>query len=416
MVVLSLIALALAADAAPVTRHATSADGVDIVYTVQGQGEPALVFIHGGFADRSFWSGQLEAFSRRHLTIALDLGGHGDSGKDRLRWDTPGFGEDVRAVIDKEGLRSAVLIGNSLGGPVAMEAAALRPEVVVAVVGVDTFQNLGQPVPAAWAVQQAAAYRNDYEGTLRKMIRGLFHADVDPALHARVEARMLGPAARAMAAPLMESYASYRWPRIRQPIRSINGDLFPVELAKCREFHRDFDAIVLPHVGHYPMLEDPQLFDRHLERVLANLPAAASPAADEAAIRTAREASNAAFAKRDASAAAAWWTEDYSLVTSRNQQLAGRTTGRDDLAAHFAARPDVVYVRTPRQLGFYAPWGMAWESGDWEGRWTEPGGQVRIGGTYFAKWQKQGEAWRIRAEVFTPTFCTGGASCREPPR
>jgi pimeloyl-ACP methyl ester carboxylesterase len=35
--------------------------------------------------------------------------------------------------------------------------------------------------------------------------------------------------------------------------------------------HPDFNAVVLSHTGHYPMLERPKLFNRHLEKILKNL-------------------------------------------------------------------------------------------------------------------------------------------------
>ena len=71
---------------AGMTEYAKSADGVKIAYTAAGEGDPALVFIHGGLADRTFWSSQMEFFSGRHKVIALDLGGHGESGQNRAAW------------------------------------------------------------------------------------------------------------------------------------------------------------------------------------------------------------------------------------------------------------------------------------------------------------------------------------------
>ena len=37
-------------------KYTNSADGVRIAYTSRGEGEPALAFIHGGLADRTFWA------------------------------------------------------------------------------------------------------------------------------------------------------------------------------------------------------------------------------------------------------------------------------------------------------------------------------------------------------------------------
>jgi len=252
----------------PSVGRVRSADGVEIVYQALGDGEPTLVFIHGGFADRTFWSDQMAAFSDTHRVIALDLAGHGASGKGRKRWDVASFAQDLRAVVEKEAVTKAVLIGNSLGGTVAMELAAILPDRVIGIVGVDTFQNLGERIPPEVIHEYAEAFGADYPGTLRKMVGSLLHDDVTPAFHESIERRMLGNGTREMAVSLMESYASFEWPRIPHPIRCINGDLVPTDVQKLRAFHQDFDAVILEHTGHYPMLEKPALFNEHLLRLI----------------------------------------------------------------------------------------------------------------------------------------------------
>lgn len=74
-------------------------------------------------SDRSFWDGQHAAFADRFRVIALDLAGHGESGQNRPEWGIPQFGRDVVAVMNAEHVSRAILIGNSLGGPAAVEAA-----------------------------------------------------------------------------------------------------------------------------------------------------------------------------------------------------------------------------------------------------------------------------------------------------
>ncbi|HXV63382.1 MAG TPA: nuclear transport factor 2 family protein [Vicinamibacteria bacterium] len=134
---------------------------------------------------------------------------------------------------------------------------------------------------------------------------------------------------------------------------------------------------------------------------------------EETRIREARAASNAAIRAHDAERVASSWTEDYSLVASTNLAVTGREANRASFASHFEERPDVVYVRTPREIGLYEPWGMAYEWGDWEGSWTEEEGELRIGGTYLAKWQRVSDRWLIRAEIFVPTHCEGTSYCGE---
>lgn len=258
----------------PTKGTATSFDGIEIVYSVQGKAEPALVFIHGGFADRSFWSDQMNYFAHHHRVIALDLAGHGESGKNRKSWNLASFAEDVSAVIKKEKITRAVLIGNSLGGPVALKTAHLVPETIAAVVAVDTLHDIGMRAPASYYRAQAEAFRKDFTGTIKKMVRSLFHPDTYPELMARAEQRMLDNSPE-MAAALMESFADFDMAElvknIKIPIRCINGDLYPTQLEKNRGIHSDFDAVVLPNTGHYPMLENPVLFNQHIETVLKEL-------------------------------------------------------------------------------------------------------------------------------------------------
>ncbi len=148
---------------------------MEIVYRVQGNGEPALVFIHGGFANWTFWSNQMPVFAKQRKVIALDLAGHGESGKNRKAWTAGAFANDVLAVIAKERVGRVVVIGNSLGGPVAMEVAKALGAKVLGVVAVDTLQNMKAEPPADYFDKIAHAYQKDYQGTLRGMIDSLFH-------------------------------------------------------------------------------------------------------------------------------------------------------------------------------------------------------------------------------------------------
>ena len=258
----------------PRTGKALSTDNVEIVYTVQGKGDITLIFIHGGFADRSFWENQMKPFSEKYCVIAIDLAGHGESGKNRTKWDIFSFANDVLAVIEKEKIKRAVLIGNSLGGPVILETARLIPEKVAALVPVDTFYTLIINTPPDAIKNVAQAYRADYAGTIKQMVKALFHKDVDPQLYAKVEKKMLNCTGE-MAASLMESFITYTSADslkiVKCPIRCINGDLYPTQVENNRKVYSDFDAIIIPHTGHFPMLECPDLFNRHLTEILKSL-------------------------------------------------------------------------------------------------------------------------------------------------
>lgn len=251
-----------------------AADGVTLVYSAAGRGEPALVFVHGGLADRTFWNAQLEAFAARRRTIALDLPGHGESGLNRKKWGIPEFGADVKAVIEAEKPQEVVILGNSLGGPVAVEAALLLPGRVLGVVGVDTFHVLDGKIAPEDARQRAELFSKDFPAALKRMVDMLFHPDADPALVSETEKRMSGASpetARAMFLSLAgyDQGASVR--RLTVPLLAVNGDLYPTDLAGNRRVKADFEAVIMKHMGHYPMLERPGEFNRLVEQIVAGL-------------------------------------------------------------------------------------------------------------------------------------------------
>ena len=251
-----------------------AADGVEIVYSVAGRGEPALVFIHGGLANRGFYDGQLREFSGRHKVIALDLAGHGESGSDRVKWGLPEFGADVKAVVDAEKLDKVILFGNSLGGPVAIEAALLLPGRALGVVGIDTFQQLGGVIAAEDVGRRAELFERDYAGSLKEMIGMLFHKDTAPALVADAEKRMMGTppaAAKAMFLGMAGYDMGAAAARLTVPIRAINGDLYPTDVEGNRRIKPDFEVVVMEHIGHYPMLERPAEFNRLVGETVAAL-------------------------------------------------------------------------------------------------------------------------------------------------
>ena len=136
---------------------------------------------------------------------------------------------------------------------------------------------------------------------------------------------------------------------------------------------------------------------------------------DEAAIRSARASQNRALAAHDLDAIAATWSTDYVGLSSTNVRVLGRDAKREDFAKQFAARPNLLFIRTPTSIIVNMDWAHAAESGHWSGEWTLQGETTRVSGVYFAKWRKEDGVWRILAETFVQTSCTGSRYCDAPP-
>jgi len=259
----------------PIDRSAVSADGVEISYHVEGAGEPALVFVHGWACDRSHWDAQVEALSPRYKVVAIDLAGHGRSGKNRKAWTIAAFGADIAAVMDREEIRRAVLIGHSMGGSAIIEGARLRPDAVLALVGVDTFQDLTRPVfdqPHVDAYLRL--YQPDYAAFAESVIRSLFRLNADPALVDRIVSGMLRTPRAAslgtLAADMVYSPVA-ALTRLRKPMAAVNSDMAPTNVAGNRRIAPSFILKLMTGAGHFLMMEAPAEFNRVLEETVREM-------------------------------------------------------------------------------------------------------------------------------------------------
>ncbi|HJU42696.1 MAG TPA: alpha/beta hydrolase [Vicinamibacterales bacterium] len=137
--------------AAPPDQFFDSA-GVPIRYVEQGSGAP-IVLMHGytGTLDRHFiGNGVFANLARDYRVIAIDLRGHGKSGKPHA---PTAYGEemarDVVRLLDHLKIQRAHVLGYSLGGFIASRLATLHPERLISVVYVaslplqttDTFMD-----------------------------------------------------------------------------------------------------------------------------------------------------------------------------------------------------------------------------------------------------------------------------------
>ncbi len=251
-------------------------DGVPIAVEIAGAGEPAVVLIHGWSCSRAFWRNQVDLLAKDHRVVAVDLPGHGSSGAGRAAWSIAGLGADVRAVVETLGIPRAILIGHSLGGPVALEAARLLPGRVLAVIAVDTLQDAEFEIPADQVETMASRFEQDFSGTMTQAVRSMFREAADPAVVEWTVSASLGTD-RAAALAIMRDYPNFR-PKdalaaAGVPVRCLNsvpraGEGLPTRIETNRRY-ADYDAVLLEDVGHFPMLEKPDEFNAKLLEVLA---------------------------------------------------------------------------------------------------------------------------------------------------
>jgi pimeloyl-ACP methyl ester carboxylesterase len=260
------------------TPHlAMAPDGVHIQYRVYGAGEPAVALVHGWSGDSSYWNAQLAALKAKYTVLTVDLAGHGGSGRNRTDWSMANYGEDVAAAVGELETPRVVLVGHSMGGPVALEAASRLGDRVIGVIGVDTFKTLDQPPPHIGPIERRIEdFRRDFIGTTREFVAGgFFQKDADPLLVRKIAGDMsLAPPE--VAIPSLLAVNSMRFedvlPKVSVPIIAINSDLPPgTDGERIRESVPTFRLITLERTGHFLMLEKPDQFNTVLLREIAAL-------------------------------------------------------------------------------------------------------------------------------------------------
>jgi pimeloyl-ACP methyl ester carboxylesterase len=246
-----------------------------------GAGGPTVVLLHAGVTDRRAWSATLDLLHDDGLDlIAYDRRGYGDTPVGEAEFTHL---DDLLAVLDAAGADRAVLVGNSMGGALALDLALTAPERVSAMLligaGASGMTDEGESI--AWTPDQAtgllleAVERAEQAGLVEEQVMLELHVWLDgpTAPEGRV-----GGAPRELAAAMNRRIltanggrdlgdagldAWHRLAEITTPTLATWGDLdVPPDLpfyALMAERLARAEARVLDGVAHLPMLERPAL-------------------------------------------------------------------------------------------------------------------------------------------------------------
>ena len=257
------------------SRTTESFDGVQIVYDVSGsdQDAPMIVFIHGWTCNRIHWREQVAAFSDRYRVIAIDLAGHGDSSLGRIEYSMPSFAKDVEAVLDKENVSRAVLVGHSMGGMVILHAARLLGQRVVGVIGADTFKYMRDDPRTGKQAEQAQYIANDYENAMKAVVSNMFSETCSEELKSSITDGMVGIAPEVAIGAMMgmaEDEPLFEMARdLSIPKFAINASGRPMDELAVKE--AGIELKLLPTTGHFVMNEDPVGFNQLLTEALEQI-------------------------------------------------------------------------------------------------------------------------------------------------
>lgn len=239
---------------------------------------------HGGSDFAAFEA----AFAASHRIITVDWPGQGASPPDRQPADAQRYTELFSALVEVLALKSIVILGNSIGGSVAIRYAAAHPDNVRALMlansgGLD--RNPGGFVPGlfighiAKKMRQGAARDPDFKAWFRD-----YYARILPTTAARVRRDAIVESAYEIAPVLAQAWESFA--REDADVRALARSLkMPVFVAwasrdKAIRWSRNRAAVAqIPKhelhffdAGHAAFLETPEAFNEAAAKFLRRLP------------------------------------------------------------------------------------------------------------------------------------------------
>ncbi|KAA9009163.1 alpha/beta fold hydrolase [Histidinibacterium aquaticum] len=276
------------------TRRLTAA-GIETHCLIAGPVEaPPVLLLHGGGLDRAAlaWSETMRALQPTFRCYAPDLPGYGSSGGFAGPHDLGQLTDWALALMDELGVARAHVVGNSMGGGIALRLGLDHPERVDRLVPVGAYglapRYIGQP--ALWVLARFGSSRlvsataARWELAARAALRWVY-ADpkqITPEVLAglREEARRqlrrqsFRRFLMAEAAPTaFRSAMLDRLPQMERPTLLIHGTsdrIVPIRHARrAARLAPQIELYEMP-VGHWPMRERPEIFLSKLRAFLTD--------------------------------------------------------------------------------------------------------------------------------------------------
>jgi 3-oxoadipate enol-lactonase len=252
-----------------------------IHYEVAGESGPAVLLVHGLGGSLRQWHGVAALLSPVCRLVIPDLRGHGASDKPASGYSIRGFAEDLAAVCRAAGADRVVAVGASFAGPVVLQLAADRPDLVRGAVSVGGFASMGPAGRERMTQRAAAVEREGMTGTVADAVLaaalGPTTHTSNPSLVGLSKAMLLANDPRAYAAcarVVASADIAEALGRVKCPVMLVFGTEEKVApLPAQMELKRLVPHAVLraiPRAGHLPFLEQPDLFAAALMEFMGN--------------------------------------------------------------------------------------------------------------------------------------------------
>jgi len=226
----------------------------------------ALLLIHGNASSARWWDELVPMLTRSHRVIRIDLLGYGRSAKPAdSSYALPSQAGRIGTAMDRLGVARVVAVGHSSGGAAATALAERRPDLVAALVLINTGPHLGAHIAPPMALDPSQ-WPNVSDEQLRQYMSPAFSRpgyQIPPELFSEMRAmtfHSLTTATQASRDYVKERPLPDRLASLGKPLLVLFGE----EDRRWRSSSAaDYRAVpgaiveMLPGLGHTPILEDP---------------------------------------------------------------------------------------------------------------------------------------------------------------
>jgi len=247
------------------------------LYCEQAGSGMLVVLIHGGFLDHRMWDGQFAPVAERYRAIRYDVRAHGRSHSDSVPFADQ---DDLRRLLDALAVPSAVIVGLSMGGRIAVDFALTDPDRVAGLLLVGSGLSGFEP-----RSDEIARYLQDLRSAAQVGFPAVFEtfahwwcdgpyrepSDVDPVVRGRVLEMLAGSEQRWLYSPLereLDPPAIGRLGEIDVPTLAVVGTLDVPDIDQIAHLIDQqvpgAERVYIPDVAHMVNMEKPAEFNRVL--------------------------------------------------------------------------------------------------------------------------------------------------------
>ena len=234
-----------------------------------------IVLVHGFGGDLNTWLFNQPDLAETHAVYALDLPGHGRSGKDVGAGDLATLSGALGAFLDALGIGRAHLVGHSLGGAVALELALGRPEATASLTLIASA-GLGPEINGAYIDGFIAAGRRKEMKAVLQMLfadpQAVGRDMVEEVLRYKrldgVEAALRGIAGAVFPGGRQGTVLAGRLSELAQPVQVIRGRedrILPP--AQTEGLPANVAVTMIENAGHMPQMEAAAEVNRLIRKI-----------------------------------------------------------------------------------------------------------------------------------------------------